>query len=515
MSNKYKSGIDVTHPTHISNSGKLAHQTGTLISEAQSYLALVSDLLKSSGIYAISSLASPLIALVLAPFLTSVLSESDYGALIVLNTVIVLITGITQLGMISAVFRAYNYDYESQQDRLKVLSTTVIILLFTSLPVTFIFILTAPWIATLLLGSASFSDSIKVATLVVLIQNLSVPGLAWLRADKRATFFSALSILNLLIALGATIFLVGSAHMGIIGALLATGIGYAFVVVCTLPLILIRAGLKTRLDIIQNLVTFGIPLVFNTLSFWVLQLSDRYLLSRLGSLVETASYGVAYSLGNALNVVALAPFVLAWPTAMFAIAKRDDAPHVFRLIFRWFSLALLFVACALAYVAMVVLDVLFPPAYHSATPIIPIIALSIVFYGAYTVFTVGTGIRRKTWYIAIAMTVAALLNVIINIILIPLYGSMGAALATLIAYVFLTIMMYIVNRRIYPLPFEIGIFIIALLASCIIFCTGWFLARDQAIYQASAIYIGSTLLCAGCLFGIEKVAARREKSREQ
>jgi len=515
MSNKYKSGSDVTHPTHMPGTGKLTHQTGKLISEAQSYLALVRDLAKSSGIYAISSLASPLIALVLAPFLTHVLSASDYGALIVLNTVIVLIAGITQLGMISAVFRAYNYDYESQQDRLKVLSTTVILLLLTSLPVTFVFILTAPWLAGLLLGSPSFSDAVKVAALVILIQNLSVPGLARLRAEKRATFFSVLSILNLLIALGATVILVGITHMGIIGALLATGIGYAFVVVCTLPLILIRAGLRTRQDIIHNLVVFGIPLVFNTLSFWVLQLSDRYLLSRLGSLAETASYGVAYSLGNALNVVVLAPFVLAWPTAMFAIAKREDAPQVFRLIFRWFSLVLLLAALVLAYVAMVVLDILFPPTYHSAAPIIPIIALSIVFYGVYTVFTVGTGIQRKTWYIAIAMTFAALLNVAINIVLIPLYGSMGAALATLIAYAVLTFIMYIVNQRIYPLPFEIGIFTVAVLVSSAIFTGGWFLARSQTIYWASTTYIGSMVFCAGCLFVIEKFAARREKLREQ
>ncbi len=506
----------MTQATPVSTTtGKLAQQTGKLMAEAQSYLALVRDLLKSSGIYALSSLASPLIALVLAPFLTRQLSTTDYGALTVLNTAIVLLAGITQLGMISAVFRAYNYDYESQQDRLKVLSTTTLLLLATTLPVTFACIFAAPSLASLLLGSASFSDSIKVAALVVLIQNLSVPGLAWLRAEKRATMFSALSILNLLLALVTTVVLVGATRMGIIGALLATGIGYALIVVCTLPLILIRTGLKTRLDIIQNLVVFGVPLVFNTLSFWVLQLSDRYLLSRLGSLTETASYGVAYSLGNALNVVVLAPFVLAWPTAMFAVAKRDDASHVFRLLFRWFSLVLLLAALILTYTAMIVLDLLFPTSYHSATPIIPIIALSIVFYGVYTVFTVGTGVKRKTWYIAIAMTAAALLNVAINIVLIPRYGSIGAALATLIAYVFLTVIMYVVNQRLYPLPFELDIFTIALFVSCAIFSAGWFLALGQTMYWTSAIYAGSTLFCAGCLFAIEKLAASRETSREQ
>jgi O-antigen/teichoic acid export membrane protein len=490
-------------------------QSGTLKAEAQSYIALMRDLIKHSGIYALSSLASPLIALVLAPFLTHSLSPTDYGALTVLNTAIILITGITQLGMISAVFRAYNYDYESQQDRLKVLSTTVILLSLTSFPLMLIFIFVAPWLANLMLGSASFSNAIRITSLVVLIQNFAVPGLAWLRAESRAMFFSILSIINLLIALIANIFLVGVVHMGIIGSLLATGAGYAIIVICTLPAILLRAGVSSRLDVVQNLVSFGVPLVFNSISFWVLQLSDRYLLSRLGSLAQTASYGVAYSLGGALNVVVLAPFTLAWPTAMFAIAHREDAAHVFRLVFRWFGLAVLLIAFVLALIATIMLNTLFPPSYHPAAPIIPIVSLSIVLYGIYTIFTVGTGVHRKTWFVALVMTLAALINVAANLVLIPLCGSLGAALSTLIAYILLTVMMYIVNQRIYPLPFETGLFLVALLLGIAIYTGADVLAQNQAVYAIYAIYISSIVLYAICIITLEKLAEQRDKRHER
>src|SRR5215469_1216347 len=88
---------------------------------AKHYVQYIRTLVKSSGIYALSSLASPLVALVLAPFLTHTLSHSDYGALAVLNTAIALTAGITQLNLGSAFFRAYTYDYESQSDRSAVL----------------------------------------------------------------------------------------------------------------------------------------------------------------------------------------------------------------------------------------------------------------------------------------------------------------------------------------------------------------------------------------------------------
>jgi O-antigen/teichoic acid export membrane protein len=487
-------------------------QAKTQFSETQDYISLVSNLVKSSGIYAIASLAPPLVALALAPFLTRSLSQSDYGALIVLNTVIILITAITQLGLSSAVFRVYNYDFESRKDRKVVIATTTVLLIISSLPITIVIVIFAPWLANLLLGSSSYAIPVQVAALVMIMQNLSVPGMSWLRAENRAKIFSLLSIINVLITLGANVILVGIAHMGITGSLLATGAGNAIVVICTLPLILFRIGLVPRLDITNNLLSFGLPFVFNSMSFWVLQFSDRYLLSRLGSLEQTANYGVAYTLGGALNAAIIAPFILAWPATMFVIAKRKDASKVFQLVFRWYSKMLLLATFAFTLVAIVVLNILFPASYHSSASIIPIIAISNTFYGLYTIFTVGINIRRKTWLIALAMVFTALINVGCNFILIPLYGSVGAALSTLIAYVFLAVLMYIVNQLIYPIPFEIGIFTIELLVGIAIFVSCSLLTQHQTIYGACVIYVVSTVIYGICLALLGKLATRSIKS---
>jgi O-antigen/teichoic acid export membrane protein len=507
--------FDITHPMPIIPvvlDTQETIKTGKPISGVQGYGALVRDLVKSSGIYAVASLASPLVSLALAPFLTRSLSSTDYGALVVLNTIITLATGITQLGMFSAIFRAYTYDYESQQDRMKVLSTTTILLVLTSLPITIVCIMAAPQLANLLLGSTSFSDSIKMSALSVLMQNLAVPGLAWLRAESRAISFAVLSIINLFIILVANIILIAVLHMGIAGSLLATALGYAFIAIYTLPPILLRAGLMPRLDITRNLLSFGIPLVFNNISYWILQLSDRYLLSRLGSLAQVASYGVAYSLGGIVNVVIVSPFILAWATATFSIAKREDAQYVFQLVFRWVSIVLLLAGFIFAFIAIFILDMLFPPSYHSAAPVISIVDVSIVLFGIYTIFTVGPSVQRKMWFVALIMTLSALVNLACNFVLIPLYGSMGAALSTLIAYIFLTMIMYIVNQRIYPIPFEIGIFVVALFIGIVFYIVSDLFAQNQTIYGACAIYVVSTILYGGCLVLLAKFAARKSNS---
>jgi len=184
---------------------------------------------------------------------------------------------------------------------------------------------------------------------------------------------------------------------------------------------------------------------------------------------------------------------------MYSIAKRTDAKHVFGLVFRWFSLVLLFTTFVCSLAGIIVLDIFFPPAYHTTAPVIPIIALSTMFYGAYTVVTVGISLERKTWIAAILTTVSALLNVGINIVLIPHYGAMGAAVATLIAYIVLALSGYIVNQRLYPVPFQVGPFLIALLVGLTLYAGGNILAQNQALYVGWGIHFATLVLYGGFL----------------
>ena len=461
----------------------------------ESYISLMRNLVKSSGIYAIASLTSPLVSLILAPFLTHNLSHTDYGALAVLNTFIALVAGITQLGLGTAFFRLYNYDYDSKRNRLHVLSTLIILLSFISIPISITIIVVAPQVADILLSSPSLSGSIKLVALTILLQNLTVPGFSWLRAENRAGFFSALSIVNLLIVVGVNIVLIGVLHMGLAGSILATGCGYGVIVVCTLPIVFLRAGLHLRLDITKGLLAFGLPNVSSFVSVWVLQLSDRYLLSRFGSLSQTASYAVAYSLGGVISTVIIAPFSLAWPSAMYSIAKKDDATKIFQLVFRWYSFLLLLAAYGLSLISLCLLNLFFPTPYHSASPVIPIIAASVMFYGIYLIFTIGISIRRKPWFVVIFTTSSALLNVGLNLLLIPHYGSIGAATSTLIAYAALALIAYIVNQRIYRIPFEIHLFLIALFMGFVLYISSDFLAYA---YKTSGTWI--IYVCAFCLY---------------
>jgi O-antigen/teichoic acid export membrane protein len=484
------------------------------------YLALVGGLLKRSGVYALASMASPLIALILSPYVTHHISRAEYGALAVVATTISLTAGLSQLGLGSAFFRAYNYDYTTPHEHRSIIATAGTLLTLTSLPIATLVTLFAPIISGLLFnGDTSHSQLIVIGAGVLLLQNLTVTSFAFLRAENRAIFYALLSIGNLLVNMICTIIFVGPLNKGAPGSLFGTGCGYAFVFLCTVPFLLVRSRLHLRVDIARSMLAFGVPQVFSLVSFWVLQWSDRLLLGIMRSPSETATYAVAYNLGTVLSTMVISPFTLAWPTTMYSIAKREDGPRVFANVFRWFSLVLLFGAFGLSVVGRFVLDWLFPPSYHSVAYIIPIIATSIAFYGLYIFQMTGVSLKRKTWLSSLFMTIAAVLNFGCNLVLIPLYGASGAALSTLIAYGVLVVIAYFGNQRLYPVPYQMGALISVLIMGFGLYLISyggaslWGISWQWPLALIALIIFGVWMVLSGRWINASTARAQRQGSR--
>ena len=493
-------GVEGPTEGHNQESPTETQRTG-----GENYRTLLRNMVQSSGIYAISSFAAPLVSLLLLPFVTHRLSHTDYGALAVLNTAIALFCSITTVGVDAVFARTYYLECETSREKLDALSTLSLLLSLILLPFLIVGVLAAPWLSTALLNSGSYTTAIYVSVLLVVAQNLTIPGLMWMRVENRPLLFSITTIANCLIVAAATIILVGTLHMGIVGALVATGLGNVLVAACTLPLIFFRAGFHLRLRVVASMLALGVPYAVNYVTTWVLQLSDRYLLGHLASLSAAASYAIAYTLGGVVALLITRPFSLMWYIYIYPISQREDALEVFRLIFRWYSFLLLFATLGLALLGESVLDLLFPASYHGQSLIISIVALGTVFNSIFTVFILGMNLRRKTWLISVALLFSALLNIGANLVLIPLYGALGAALATLIAYIALALLSYLFNQRIYPVPFQITLFLVATLMGIILYYVDYKLVQEKSEVIVWSIHIsllllyGSTLALLGIL----------------
>jgi O-antigen/teichoic acid export membrane protein len=115
---------------------------------------------------------------------------------------------------------------------------------------------------------------------------------------------------------------------------------------------------------------------------------------------------------------------------------------------------------------------------------------------------IGVNLRRKTILEFVYMVIASGSNLILNLFLIPRYGEMGAAASTLASYIILATVSYIVNKRIYPIDYEIGTFLLKLFIGVGLYLGGRFLASGRPPAISWSIIILTLLLYAVILLAI-------------
>jgi O-antigen/teichoic acid export membrane protein len=160
---------------------------------------------------------------------------------------------------------------------------------------------------------------------------------------------------------------------------------------------------------------------------------------------------------------------------------------------------LVFVATVLSVFAKEVVQFFTGAEFHRAYQVVPFIALSYVAYGMYFNFSTGVSLRKKTIYSSISVLLASLINLVANLLLIPTFGMLGAAWATLISFSALMIIILLFSNRFYPIPFQFARLAKILLLGVIVIVVGSNLNFPLVINLLSKIlllcfFVGAYLL---------------------
>jgi O-antigen/teichoic acid export membrane protein len=203
------------------------------------------------------------------------------------------------------------------------------------------------------------------------------------------------------------------------------------------------------------MLKFGIPLVPVGLSSLLLTMADRYFLKHFSTIAQVGLYSLGYNIGMVMNLVEHA-FQLAWPPHRFAIAKQPNAKHQFARMLTYYLLAFGFLAMALSLLAKELLMIMTTPKFYPAAAVVPLIALSYIFSGVRHMTNTGLAILNKNYYVPPIIMVSALLNLALNYVLIPPYGMIGAAWATILSYLVLVTTQTLINLHFYYIRYEYG-----------------------------------------------------------
>ncbi len=407
---------------------------------------------RHSVIYGLGGLASRILAVLLLPLYTRYLTTSDYGKIETLIALATVLTIVLRFGISSAFFRFY-FDAADDVGRRIVLRTSFwFTMSMATLGLVVVVALASP-ISQLLFGDADATDLVR-ATGVALWAQMNYEQLTSLfRVEERSVAFVLASLTNVLLTVGATVLLVVVLDKGPLGVIVGNFTGTLLVYLALLGYRREQVGLQFDRDLLRRMNQFGLPLVPSALLLWVTNFSDRFFLVKLADAAEVGLYSVGVRVASAM-VLILTAFRTAWPAFAYSIKSDDEARQTYAWVLTYLVVLSTWIAVTLALLSPWLVAWLTTTPFESASRVVGPLAFAAVAFGGYIVLAIGIGRARRTQFNWVITGIAAAVNVALNLILIPYYGMMGAAVATVAAYVVMFAGMAWWAQRVFPVPYQ-------------------------------------------------------------
>ncbi len=462
-------------------------------------------------IYGLGDAATRVAALLLLPIYTRLLSPDDYGKLAICTLFATVMGLILDFGQRTTFFRFY-FDNDEPAARRRLTGTVLIFLLVSAAVMLLPLIWFFPGLASPLVKDVALFPLIQIALLTTFFDLGSTIPFAIFRAKQYAVQYAVLSLARFLISvsLGVTgVVILRWGVLGLIYANLATSV--LFFMIC-LALTAREIEWTVDLSLLRRLLRFGLPLVPAGLAYWALNLSDRFFLQKYADLGQVGIYALSYSIAGVLHMI-MGWFNTAYAPYCYSLAKDQNARTVYASMMVYSLTALTLIGLGLSLLAPEILAVLTPPQFHGAARVIPLVVLSYLFFEMYYLISFGLDLTMKTSYAPIIIGIGALINLILNLILIPRFGMMGAATATVLSYMLLPVIEYPIVQRFYPVAYEWWRLLKLFVVSIGIYLAGMYLktGRVWVDFAASVLLLlawALILLAAGFLAPNELSAAR-------
>lgn len=421
-------------------------------------------LLSNGVIYLVGSLIAQLVNFLLIPLYTHSLSISEVGLYNFVTSIQAFLSIFITLGIYSGMVRFYN-----EYDKNFIKNITITFSLFWGVFILLFIIPLSTYIAKVLIGDINEGGKyILIITIISILETfLAIYGNHFSMQFK-ALQSTLITIGNMLFRLLLTTYFILYLNKGILGLL--EGQLYATSIILFILLIFDFKFIKIEYnrDLLKKMLAYGLGLTPGQISVWILTLIDRYILKELIGLASVGLYSMAYKIGMLINPIFIVPFTKILTPIKFKVYKNPDGKEKIKQLFNYYNLIGWFVILALSLFASFTLEILTTPEYKEAYILVPLIALSYYIWGLGEFYALGLHIANKMGLNSLIVTLAAIINVSLNFLLIPKMGISGAAWATILAYFIANIFYYAKGKKYYDLqinffePYKTGVITAAL-----------------------------------------------------
>jgi O-antigen/teichoic acid export membrane protein len=381
------------------------------------------------------------------------LSVEDFGYFGLLITGVQLGTYVVGLGLDQALVRFMSSRERPDTERLPF---TVLVVTAGAVAVVAASILSIDGpIARVLLDDVRLANLIDLSILWLSAKVLGRIPLTLVRIKERPGLYLAAILAESVLLIAAAYLLVVTRDQGLLGLVRAHAFSAAGATLAMVGAMLVRVEWRFDHRAIGPLVRFGGPMILATGASWFLSAGDRYLLKWLAGAAAVGLYEWAYRLAGVVNLLLVQSFNLAFSViGTKSLSADSNGGRLHRELLRHYVSVVGWAALAVAVLASQITALLpADPGYTLVGDVVAILMAGFVSSGVYVVILNAVFARSHSGRLAVITAVAASLNAVLNIALIPLIGIEGAAVATWISYLTLALMATRLARKVVDIRF--------------------------------------------------------------
>jgi O-antigen/teichoic acid export membrane protein len=445
------------------------------------------SLLGDSAAYGLGVAMLPVGLLLATPVIARKVGPVGFGAIDLLTTVLTLASIAAMLGIDAGLSRSYfAYGGAEHARRRAAARTALMSVVAVSTALALVLALAGLLFTRILRTSPSPASPAAIVAAFVLLPFSSSLLIArvTLRLERRRQLYAAVTSTQAAVGVAAAVTLValGAGPAGYfaglaLGALVALSI-------CLAAGMLAGDGAPIDRSELRTILGYGLPLVPAAFATWVAFAIDRTLLASMRGLSDVGYYALASKLAAPL-FLALNAFTIAWIPFILGQPSRRQ------LELRARTLTAVAAAVGIGLILVLLLapqaiDVLGGPSFHRSLHAVPGIAIGWLAWGLAFVLATEFMVSRRTKVVGIATSIAAGANVLLNLLLIPPFGFVGASWATAATFVLLAAIYFVIERRSTPAPYRFGRLLLI----------GLVLAAGTALLIATSLSLPERLLVA-------------------
>jgi O-antigen/teichoic acid export membrane protein len=416
-------------------------------------------LAKNISIFTFFNLLNAGIPFLLLPLLTTYLSPSDYGIIDIFGSLVMVFTPIVGLSILSSLNRYY---FEKETIDFNVFVHTVFLSLLRY-GLTFIVVVSALGV----FFGDTLSEEANVPPIVVILAVLyvffsqisEILLLIW-RISYRTVWYGIFRVSKTALDIGLTLYLIIILDYNWEGRIVPQLVVAALFGLIAIS-ILRRQGfilnrLKYNKDYNRKALDFGVPLIFHSLSGYVIAVSDRFFILYFLGLESTGIYGVAYQIGMVVGLFQNS-FNQAWLPYFFGSLKKNSPEAKLRIvkITYFYFVALLLIVVFFYFITPYIYYYLIGESFQKGIEVVIWVLLGYAFNGMYKMVVNYLFYSKETKAIAWCTGFSAFLNLVLNYFLINLNGIKGAAQATALSFLFLFLVVLILSSKRHKIPWNL------------------------------------------------------------